>query len=599
MKHKYISTKILGFAALFLVLFSACEDFYDEPIEESINKELVFQNAVNAEKVLNRAYFQIPYKWPISWGSSTNQNKGAMQQAITACVTDEGVNAAFRYSGAALYYNGTLGPDNVGAQGDRHKIEHIFEAPYHYFRQAYLFLENIDAVPDASDEFKLRKKAEAKLLIAIGYFELIKRYGSVPWVDHVFGPTEVADETRPPLEELIHNVDTLIVEAIEGLPEKGDYNDANQGRVTKSAAHFLRSRLWLWAASPLFNADEPYLPFAQKELICLGESKDRWTKVVEVTEKAIEQCEKYHSLVKTGDPKADYTLATRDLIGNTEVVLFSRWTGTLNGKPGNNNHTLYGHYLPPGCAGESSGRLGFLGITQNFVEMYETVDGSTIDLTSDNPWKSLEPRFHASVIHDNADFGGTAIDTDRKETVGKGDDAKTRGNPKIVHVTTGYYLRKFLHEEHMKDQNLRFDPAYFYMRLPELYLNYAEALNEAPDRKEGLAKQYVDKIRERAGVAAIPAGLGYKDLQQVIQKERAIELAFEDQRMFDTKRWKIAAKTLGATKYGVRTNWDGTGYVKVECDAAVQRTWYDKYYLMPFPQYEVQKGMGLVQNPGY
>jgi len=592
----YLKIKSIVSVVSLAVLLNSCDEYFMTPIMQTLTQDSIFNSMYNAEKALNSAYFLVPYKWPSSWDTGQNgyRNDPALHQDISAAITDEAITSTDWSGAVKRYYNGTLSPLNVGVKttaDNKRFLEQIFEEPYFYFRLAYIFLENADKVPNASPTWLAETKGQANLLIAIGYYELLKRYGSVPKVDKVLNADDILDETRPPLKDMFEWVDGLIVNAIAGLPETYDAN--NQGRVTKAAAYFLRSRLWLLAASPLFNTDQPYLPFEKPELICMGSSTDEakkalWKKAADVSIEAIQYCEsKGYRLVNTGRPIEDYRLATRDITGNTELILFSR--RIAKGSISKDSNTFPGRHLPPRSDAQV-GQSALTAITQNFVDFYRTTDGSVPNYNSANPWLKVEPRFHASVVRDCAYFGGVKI------LLGEGDPTT-----RLKGWATGYTLRKFLHEEMFVNTRLQVDNPYPYMRLPELYLNYAEALNEY-NPGNGDIQTYLNKTVIRGGLSEISlAGKDQETVRQEIRREKTVEMAFEDQRLFDVKRWKIPATTIGADKYGVKRNVVGTDttFIRTRCSQSKQQIWDDKFYLMPFPQYEIIKFKGLVQNPGY
>ncbi|TRX66283.1 RagB/SusD family nutrient uptake outer membrane protein [Carboxylicivirga sp. M1479] len=616
----YISSVIVVLGLL--NLNTGCNDFFQEPIEANINQDTIFNSMINAEKLLNSAYDQVPYLWPTNAFSNSTRNLSRIKGNITATICDEGVTGSV-WNGARVFYYGDaqLSADNVGKDAPNigkdpavRYQEHIFEEPYKLFNRAFTYIEGVSNTRGASSEFVKTTRAQAQMLNAIGYFEMIKRYGSVPWVGKALTPNDNPSEERPPLADIIQRVDDMIMEALPNLPES--YNDANQGRVTRASAYFLRSRLWLWAASPLFNADAPYMQMdnpANNNLIWMGGyDASLWQKAADVTREAIQYCEGAgYTLVNTGQPIEDYTLATREVFGNTEAILFSRRVANFNNSKSASG--WYGRFLPPRDGANNNG-AGWNNPTQNIISMYETIDGAPINYRAENPWATMEPRFQASIVHDKADFGGLTINANIYNSMDAPAVSPKSNNLLVNGWITGFYMRKFMHEDlQTANTNLRYDAPYIYMRLPELYLNYAEALNEA-DPGNGDIVTNLNKIRIRAGVTPLAAA-SQDVMREMIRKERAIEMIFEDQRFFDVKRWKIAAETIGATKFGVhRINEDDVAngvvdesgvpyefgdYMIKECPTTVQRIWKDKLYLMPFPRYEINKGKGLVQNPGY
>ncbi|TKG95611.1 RagB/SusD family nutrient uptake outer membrane protein [Puteibacter caeruleilacunae] len=595
---KSIILSVAGFGGI-----TSCNDYFEEPITSDITMEVVFFDTLKAKGMLNSAYSVLPFMFPTSSGTSEAGylDNSRLHQHILAHVSDEAISAR-NIGGFQLFVENAISPLIVGKNGGNvTRLEHTYEEPYYFFRKAFLYLENVNSIPDAPESFVKRTSAEAKMLIAVGYLELMMRYGSVPYMDHAIAAGEQVDATRMPLAEFVDKVDALILEAREDLPVR--WTDDNIGRVTKATAYFLRSRLWLWAASPIFNkpsADYGSPSFAESvgvPEVNMGTSynADLWKKAADMAKEAIDFCESNgYALVNTGNPIEDYTLATRDLIGttpNTEVIQISRRTGLVHG-----NSIFNKRHLPP-REGNVSKSTSSCCITQNFVDLYETVDGSTPDYETDNPWVNLDPRFHASVVHDRAKFGAGTIGMMKKNS-----DPKFKNIDKYNDWwTTGYVLRKFLHPEHWLKANakVQFDLVSMYMRLPELYFSYAEALNEySPGHADILI--YLNKTRERAQMPDITAG-SQDEMREKIHREKAVEMAFEDQRYFDCKRW-LQGSIITQKKMGAQRRKGGGGYDIAECMATKQYANYEflsKYYLWPFPVDEIMKDIGLVQNPGY
>lgn len=593
---KYFNRAILMIALSALIL-SSCEDFYDEPIMSDITEEVIFSDTLKAIGVLNSAYFIVPYYFPEGGKDKDGIRKTLrIGYNLTASTTDEGISS-INWTGAHMrYYNNSISPLTVGAEGpESNNQEFVFEDNYVYIRKLYKYLDNVKDIPNATDYFKKTTTAEAKLLIAMAYFEYFKRYGSVPLVDHVIGANEEIDESRPPLNELISFIDDLIVEAIADLPAQ--WPEYNRLRVNKGSAYFLRSRLWLYAASPLFNTSQPYIDNGEgNKFICLGTDNDPelWKKAAQYSKEVIDFCESNgYALIDTDNPVVDYTHATRDFLGNTEVVLGSR-----RHEQANQGDAFYFRNLPPRETRASQGTAGTCP-TQNFVDMYETVDGSEIDYANvapgTTPWDKLDPRFHASIIHDKAQFGAGTIGI-----MTKNDPLADKSDKYNAEWVSGYFMRKFFHEEHYLKSNkgLNFDLVCMWMRLPELYFNYAEALNEySPGHSDILT--YLNKTRNRANMPDIVAS-GQDAVREAIRKEKAIEFAFEDQRFFDLRRW-LRGDLITQKKFGIKRV-SGGGYQIVDAPSDRQYfdyEWHDKFYLLPFPEYEIQKDKGLTQNPGY
>ena len=164
----------------------------------------------------------------------------------------------------------------------------------------------------------------------------------------------------------------------------------------------------------------------------------------------------------------------------------------------------------------------------------------------------------------------------------------------IRRTRTGYYLRKFNSAVSETGTN---DDGYFKIfRLGELYLNFAEAAYNAtgPDVDYGglSALGAVNAIRERAEMLPLPSGLSKDEFEQRYRNERRVELAFEEHRFFDVRRWKILSETDKGV-HGMRITMknppaDST-FVYERVPMVTRQTYADKYLLYPIPQTEVAK----------
>ncbi|MFR9645693.1 MAG: RagB/SusD family nutrient uptake outer membrane protein [Rikenellaceae bacterium] len=633
---KNILKSIMSLSAFVVATFSftSCENYFESPIAENITQETIYSSMYNAERGLNAAYYAIPYKW--AWSSVSMEDnirtKTPLRLDMITSISDESVSIS-TWSGALNAYYGTTSviPGNVGLENTtwRHELESLYEEPYYYIRYAYLFLEYVDSVPDATATWLAEKKGEAKILIAMCWYELIKRYGSVPYVSGSLSTNDFSETSndRPPLMDLINNVDALLAEAITTAPDKFDESSEDYGRVTKATAYFLRSRLWLLAASPIFNTNTPYSTagLVESNEICLGyaegsdEWKAVWQKAADYSLAAINYCEANgYSMndVTTGkstewDVLDAYRDIFRGVVNNPEIIQFSRRVGTLNGNS-SGSHWV-GRNMPPISTGGNWAATGFVSPNHDFIHnMFRNVDGTEFVYGEANkgkdPWANADRRFKSIIVYDGCDWGD-------KTTMWW--DHSSNGNNV---QGTGYFMRKFMHDEWQLG-TYSVDVPYYYMRLPELYFNYAEALCEL-DYAGNLTtiETYINKTTARMGGNGVGAayielsGLGYEDVRDAIRREKAVEFMFEDQRYFDVKRWLIADKTIGKDKTTIWRNdtttilsdaaWESDSrwyYENTEDTQMVARqiNWEDKQYLMPFPQYEINLNMGLNQNPGY
>src|SRR5690606_16635724 len=169
----------------------------------------------------------------------------------------------------------------------------------------------------------------------------------------------------------------------------------------------------------------------------------------------------------------------------------------------------------------------------NLVDIYEVTEGSTAvpfdwgnPAHAANPYANRDPRLAFSVLTNNVAFKGRNIEIWNGGLDGKGRDQATR---------TGYYLRKYIDPNLNLVNNTTSVHTWIFIRLGEIYLNYAEAINEADPGNTEIAKDYVDRIRQRPTVAmpALPTGLTQEQMRERIRQERQVELAFEGHRIWD------------------------------------------------------------------
>ncbi len=222
--------------------------------------------------------------------------------------------------------------------------------------------------------------------------------------------------------------------------------------------------------------------------------------------------------------------------------------------------------------------------------------GSGYDST--NPYVNRDPRFYATVLYNGANYRGDPVQT----YVPGGKDSKD-GPSNWNTSKTGYYLKKFMNDSYPIDNpwNVAGNQPWFYIRYAEVLLNYAEAQNEAvgPDPS---VYDAVNSIRERASVnmPPLPGGLSQDQMRQAIRDERRIELAFEEERFYDVRRWKIADSTENEPAYGISVNSTGSGYIYKRIVALDGRSFSEKNYWLPIPRTEIQSSNNqLEQNPGY
>ena len=430
-------------------------------------------------------------------------------------------------------------------------------------------------------------RAEAQFLRAFYYFELVKRYGGVPIVNRKISiRTEtdyLASIKRNSYEECVKHIVSLCDSSIKDLPLRlSDIANADWGRPTVGAALALKARMLTYAASDLFNRpsnNNPLVGYTDNRRI------ERW-RIAAAANKAVLDLMPVAPYSFQSTYPALFQLKTL----RSNEVIFERRYGASN--------TFETLNYPIGYQNGRSGTCP----TQNLVDAYEMRTGVPFDwrnpVHAADPYANRDPRLLMNVIVNNSVWKGTNV-----QLWEGGANAK----PLFRASKTGYYLKKYVDETLNLATSQTSAKQWIYFRLSEIYLNYAEAMNEAfgpnvPDTLKLTALQAINAVRTRTGVAmpAVSATVTKDDLKERIRNERRVELAFEDHRFWDVRRWMIGDNTLGATIRGVRVTREANGSFKYVPYDLEKRIFLEKMYLYPIPQPEIVKTNGnILQNPGW
>lgn len=437
---------------------------------------------------------------------------------------------------------------------------------YAYIRDINIFFEKIESSP-IDDALKQQFKAEMKFLDAFIYANLISRYGGVPIINKTFKLGEDYSVTRDSYDDCVAHIISELDEAISVLPDKR--TSAELGLVSADAARALKSRVLLYAASPLNNPTN---------------NLNKWQQAADAAE----------ALINVGRYSL-YSNYQSLFLSNNDEIIFARYftqanTHQLNLQVGRNGDHGYGSDTP----------------SQNLVNSYEMTNGElpydelgNINPASgydpQNPYINRDPRFYASILYDSSIWMGRAT-----ETFAGGKDSRTGPIDAWNGTMSGYYLKKFVPEDipPMGNSVKPTDP-WIMFRYAEVLLNYAEAKFELGD--ESTAREYINKVRARDGVNMPPITATGEELRKKIQHERQIELVFEGHRYFDIRRWKIANKTEIENLLGIIiTKLPDGSKTYNSTNLLLHRQWDERLYLLPIPRTEIDRSNGtLEQNPGY
>ncbi len=465
-----------------------------------------------------------------------------------------------------------------------------------------IFFERVDNVGFTDETEKTKLVGQVRFIRAFEYWDLIARWGAMPIITKSFSINdreEIVGQKRNTYKECIDFLVSELDQAAKELP--ANWSGDDYGRATSVAALALKSRILLYAASPLMNEDVkiPEVGYTTPE-------PDRWQKAAKAATEALDaaQTAGYELYNLNGDPSKNYQLIFMDNTAANKETLFARMgTSSADGE----SISSCDQYNNPNGYGGWGGNCPL----QELVDAYEVVkDGvaSKFDWNNPeekaNPYANRDPRFYATILYDGAKWMTrnveTYFDVDNNGTIiGGGKDTKY-GNDSWNASPTGYNMKKFMDEGYALNSWNFCARNWIHLRMAELYLNKAEALFHTGD-EEG-AREALKPVRQRAGMPAVTATGA--DLLEAIKNERRIEFAFEEHRYFDVRRWKEAPKYFGSTVHAITIKKypDGKKTYEVDklrSDVGGDRKWDDKMYWLPIPKSEMDKNPNLVQNPGY
>lgn len=634
-------------AAGLLFTASSCSDYLDvsKEMNENLSIDKVFENPSYTRNWYGNIYqcisefsetgseanaFKNP--WSNMCGEISSQ-KGPSKDAMTAGYT----------AGSASF--------------------HRWATLYQYIRQAMIFIERAKDEGVGADSNQLtpaeiaRMKDEARYLIAYCYFSIFELYGPCPIVTKIDDAAypEVYSYERASVDELVEHIDGLLEGIItsDNLPASiitGKTNGIGSAfnlnevvRPTKITAMALRAKLWVYAASPLFNGGyAKAMELTNKDGKQLFPAKDpqKWVTAKKHLEELLEAAhEAGHALYEVqsnGTNQPHQSIYKLFQVYNQEIL----WCSTNNSysdqykmekrtNPRDVN-SCYGTVGPSQEAVDMFFTKNGLPIKEDpaynenaLVEVvntaYNEAGGTRVDKNIFNMYANREPRFYADVIYQGKSW--FEVFMKKSEHTNYFVDFSLHGGagPESTDTPlTGYLLGKFKNRKvnHASGDTQLYKRVSIIYRLAEFYLYYAEVLNEI-DPSDTRIVEYLDYVRDRAGIPGYQelADNGIKDIRgnykaqwDAIQRERFVELYCEGQRYFDIRRWMVCGagqvadqtKFSGMNEYGtpdIAIGTMGSYYNRIVIE---NRMWDDRMYLYPIHQNVIQLSKGeIIQNPGW
>ncbi|HWJ90060.1 MAG TPA: RagB/SusD family nutrient uptake outer membrane protein [Flavisolibacter sp.] len=592
---------IITFIAL-IAATSCKKDFLNVQPLDKFSDEAVWKDPALVQTFVNNIYLGIPH--------------GFSNIMMSSLVDETMYNADF---GSSNVTKSMLTPSDYGIfdegywTGNRQRGMN-WSIVYKFIRAANIFFEKIDKVPFDNVADKNRLKGEVYFLRAYLYHNLVSMYGGVPIITKAYTLTDDFNAPRETFENSIKFISGQLDSAAALLPLVYAAND--KGRATKGAALALKSRVLLYAASDLYNTNGAWAGnYAHKELIGYtgGDRNARWQAAKDAA-KAVIDLGAYALYKPNPATPEEATKNYGDIFLSKETSedIFVRYfTPKVDENWDGYNPGLYN--TPNGWHGWGSNTpIG------QMVDAYEMNTGVPFDWSNPamntQPYKNRDPRFYASINYDGAVWRPRPKDVAGIDPIGivqtgyyekpngslvPGLDTRNSPIEDWNGTYTGYFMRKFI-DPTIDAQYTKQDLPWRYIRYTEVLLNYAEACLGLGQEAE--AKQYINMIRRRAKMPDITES--GQALIDRYRNERRIELAFEDHRYFDVRRWMLAPAAYADAKgISIRYKIDAAGTVisgpVYSVITAQTRNWNPRFYFFPIKLDEMNRNNKLIQNPLY
>lgn len=592
--------------ALITVSFSACYDFESEPLEWN-SEARVLNPADSTENSAIKQLFQACY---IDLPTLHTR----LQSSYLDAATDDGLPTLNQSGSGDLnnYRNGMLSPGNI-----ENLDGNAWERNYKGIRRVNLFLQKLPLFPPSTQIPQLRMvrmKAEARLLRAYYYFELMKRWSKVPLLgDKVLGLDDDVNIPNSTMEEVASYIISEISPDVATYPNScyPDLHDAQStatvdpteiGHVNKGVALALIARLKLYLASPLYNPSN---------------NLDKWKEAADAA-KTLINLNTYDLYNGTSTTMFKLFAMNNDDFPNKEMIMIKQMSSNTSIEQ-TNSPSGYSYGTGTGSLSLVNS-LGRTSPSQNLVDAFLTLDGKSIYVDYDPakgvdpasgynpqaPYTNRDPRLSRTVFLNGSQWLKRAVET---FDGGKDRGAITGG----IYTLTGYYLKKFLGDNESRDTYVGYNHHYQIFRYAEILLNYAEAVNEYDPTNDAEIVSGIIALRKRAGINAgvdnrygLPAAGTYDQslMRRIIRNERRIELAFEEHRFWDIRRWKICATGDGDAVMtqpvkGVRIIKQGDGTFHYDYVDVRTSVFAPRMYWYPIPRSELLGNNKLTQNDGW
>jgi len=613
---------LLSITILSITIFFSCKrDFLDKKESNILTSEQVFGDPVLFQQFHDDIYSYLHY-WPGDWACQSFGGLGRIAYSSFEGASDL-AEASRSVAGTNASFN--LGNWSQLAFGARVELMWPWEGAYAGIRRCNVVLEKADGVPGLTIEKINKCKSEALFLRAFFYFELIKRYGGVPYITKSLNENDDMNFAREPYDTCVAKIVKDIDASIEYLPIGTVQDKSDFGRPSKGAALALKAKVLLYAASPLNT--EPYnVGSGDAELYLIEQPNTESEK----HQMWIEAAKAAYAVIQYSEDNGQYKLADSarylDIFhgdAQNDEVIYSRVDGlfTFNGSK------AFTGWISFADCGASKGYGGSAGTypTQNLVDMYEMADGS-IPITGHNDdgspiinaasgydeqhmWENRDPRLKLTVLCNQDMWQDRPVEIwfDKNNPTISGTEMKDAQD----YTTTGYLCRKMWPKELRQGATASVYMNWIWFRYADVILWYAEAMNQAfGSDADGLgngktARWALNEIRNRLNpkfphMRDVNASSKEQFMERLLN-ERAVEFAYEEQRWWDIIRYKKGVETFGVPIYGARiyrTSKDPLTF-EITRRKLETRVFEDYMHKYPIPYSQMEKSSNLKQNPGW
>jgi hypothetical protein len=608
-----MKNQILYLPLVFLILLG-CEDYLDKSPDKDVLTDVeIFSQYENFRKFADGMYDKIYDEYRLFDTQPKNYSPSCIRsdEAHPGRLRGDSYNHYHEGNYVTLWSQGAIGNGTT-------EFSWGWPMCWEGIRIANFTIQHIDQLEDASEEQINQLLGQAYALRALFHFELIKRWGGMPYITEVLSLDEDLERPRLSFDESVgHIIDDCDI-ASDYLPMQWD--DANVGRVTKGMALALKSRAVLYNASPTFNPENDMSKWE-------AAAQASWDIIQYAQEtglyKLIDASNAILMDVKTVQG-SDYAKGTIEELKNyreifygkhiNDETIFNRHRSPL--VPGYDQVSPRQLWLPHDISGQSHTICA--SPLQNLVDKFEMNNGLPVDDPSSgydpqNPYVARDPRFYNNILFNGIKWA-PALDRG-VSSLELFDGGKYRSFSNSNQASsTGYLVRKFWPEDFMRSNQYDVQEPWIFFRLAEMYLNYAEAVNEINGPGGSVqgasitSLEAVNMVRNRVGMPDVNAKFTTdKDaFRERIRNERSVELCFEGHRWWDIRRWHIAHLLENRTPRTIHMFPESdlaaypTGYrYEIKDDVYPVRVFEEKHYLYPLRLEDVSIFKGFYQNPGW